>query len=101
MGHFLGIQGHTILKKNPNSGWMRLLEQDSTLSLATALLADKRTPHNRIPHVDKNVLVHTTNPRLISPDIPKIRVNSLISGSQAYEPLLDNGSRSLLPFSMK
>lgn len=52
-------------------------------------------------HVDENVLVHTTDPRLISPDIPEIRVNSLINGSQAYEPLLDNGSHSLLPFSTK
>ena len=80
---------------------MRLLEQDSTLSLPTALLADQREHHHRIPLEGDNILIHTTDPRLVSPDIPEIRVNSLINGSQAYKPLLNDGSHSLLPFSTK
>ena len=61
-GHFLGIQGHTILKKNLNLGWVRLLEQDSTLTLPTALLADQRAPHNMITPADENMLVQATDP---------------------------------------
>ena len=99
--HFLGIQGHPILKKNPNSGCVRLLEQDSTLSLPAALLANRRPPHNLIPQADDSTLVHTTDPRFMSPDFPEIRVNSLLNGSQVYDPLMTNGSHSLLPFSMK
>ena len=68
------------------------MEQDSTLSLPTTLLADHRMPHNSIPRPDENILVHTTDPRLVSPYIPGIRVNSLLDGSPAYEPLLKYGS---------
>ena len=72
------------MKKHPNSGFLRVLEQDFTLSLPTALLADHRPPHNFIPRSDENILVHTTDPILVSPDISGIRVNSLLDGSQAY-----------------
>ena len=67
-GHFLCIQGHFILKENSNLGGVRLLEQDSTQSLPTALLADHRQPHNRVPQIDENILVHTTDPRLVMPE---------------------------------
>ena len=85
-GYYLGIQGHTIMKKNPNSGYLRVLEQDSTISLPTALLADHRQPHNCIPKPEENILVHTTDPRLVTPDIPAIRVNSLLDAALPINP---------------
>ena len=88
------------MKKNPNSGYLRVLEQDSTLSLPTALLADHRQPHNCVPKPEENMLVHTTDLRLVTPDIPAIRINSLLDGSFAYKPLLKHGSHSVLPISI-
>ena len=100
-GHYLGIQGHTIIKKNPNSGILRVLEQDSTINLPTALLADHKQPHKCVPKPEENILVHTTDLRLVTPDIPAIRVNSLLDGSCVYKSLLKNGSHSVLPFSIE
>ena len=87
--------------KNPNSGYLRVLEQDSTISLPTALLADHRQPHNCIPKPEENILIHTSNPRLVTPDITAIGINSLLDGSFAYKPLLKHGSHSVLPFSIE
>ena len=100
MGHYLGIQGHTIMKKNPNSGCLRILEQDSVITLPTSLLADHKQPHNHIPRPEENMLTHTTDLRLVTSDIPAIRINSLLDGSYAYKPLLEHGSHSMLPFSI-
>ena len=87
-------------EENPNSGHLRILEQESVIDLPTSLLADCKQPHNCIPRPEENMLKHTTDPRLVTLDIPAIRINSLLDGSYAYKPLLEHRSNSVLPFSI-
>ena len=101
-GHYLGnSRSYYHKEKTLIQEFLRVLEQDSTINLPTALLADHKQPHKCVTKPEENILVPTTELRLVTPDILAIRVNSLLDGSCVYKSLLKNGSHSVLPFSIE